>query len=79
MTDLVDVIHNERTKLLASGLNTLGAASVGAGVIVPAAGSEFGLPSYSFGWPLIVLGVLWLLTGGVLHYCARLVLGGLRE
>ena len=49
----MSLIHNERTKLTAAWLNTLGAASIVAGVLAPIAAAGFGLPGYSLRWTLV--------------------------
>lgn len=72
------LIHNERIKLTAGWLNTIGAAAIAAGVIAPIVASV-GVPGYTVGWGLVTVSGIWLLAGVGLHLAARAVLGGLRS
>ncbi|MFL5092785.1 MAG: hypothetical protein ACJ8D7_20670, partial [Xanthobacteraceae bacterium] len=75
----VSLIHNERTKLLASALNNTGVATVVTAIIAPIVGFPYGSPSAAATkwWPLI--GLVWLLVGLGLHIAAQVVLGRLRD
>jgi dipeptide/tripeptide permease len=77
----MSLIHNERTKLSATWLNTLAAATVATGVIAPIAAVVFGLPT-TVGISLlyfVLAALLWLILGIVLHLGARYILGRLQE
>jgi hypothetical protein len=74
------LVHNERTKLTATWLNSLATALVGAGVFAPAAALLYGLSSLPL-QPGFIAAVLLACMGlGVfLHWIARTLLGGMRE
>jgi hypothetical protein len=75
------LIKNERVKLTATWLNTLAAATIVTGVLAPIAAFVFGLPASgavsvrSF----LFAAVAWLLSGIILHWVARYMLGSLEE
>lgn len=71
-------IHNERVRLTATALNNTAVATVVTGVVVPAAGIAYGLPTApQMGlWWLVALA--WLGGATALHVAARVTLGGLR-
>lgn len=74
------LVHNERTKLTASWLNTLATATVAAGVFAPLAALIYGVsqtPPSSL--PFAALTVACFVFGAFLHFLGRLVLGRLRE
>ena len=72
------LVHNERTKLLATALNNLGVATVATGIIAPAIGFLYGSEAMQTnGWWLLI-GVAWLLAGSSLHFLAWIVLGRLK-
>jgi hypothetical protein len=75
----MNLIHNERTKLLATALNNTAVATMVTAIIAPIVGSLYGSPSAAASkwWPLI--GIVWLLVGLGLHVAAQVVLGKLRE
>jgi hypothetical protein len=56
------LVYNERTKLTASWLSTIGAAAIAAGVIAPIVASV-SVPGYAVGWGLVTASGIWLLTG----------------
>ena len=71
-----DLIHNERTKLLASNLDRASTAAIAAGFIAPGTSLATTGPTVT---PFLVLStVVWILAAIVLHYLGRWVLGGLR-
>jgi hypothetical protein len=76
----MNLVHNERIKLTAAWLNTIGAATVVTGVIAPIVALVFGVstPSRisSVAYLLAIAG--WLTFGICLHMMARSVLGRLR-
>ena len=62
---------NEHVKLLANALNTLGIATMGAALILPAVNT--GVASIS------ITNVIWLLAGVTLHFAAQATLRLLRS
>ncbi len=73
------LIDNERVKLLATGLNNLGIATIVAGTIGPLIARSYGAATAS-GFVLhAVLALLYLLTGASLMTFARFVLRELVE
>jgi hypothetical protein len=44
----LSLVHNERTKLLASTVNTVGTATIIAGVVAPMIAATYGLPGERF-------------------------------
>ena len=44
------LVHNERTKLLATALNTTGVGAILAGIVAPAANGTLGDPSHIIAW-----------------------------
>jgi hypothetical protein len=46
----LSLIHNERTKLLASTVNTVGTATIVAGAVTPLIAATYGLPGGGFGF-----------------------------
>jgi len=77
----MSLIRNERTKITATWINTLAAATVATGVIAPIAAVVFGLPmSGTISRPAFAIATLvWLLLGIALHLWARRILGRLQE
>ena len=73
----MNLIQNERIKLLATALNNVGVATVVTALIAPAAtflyGSGHAATNY---WWLI--GTAWLAAGLILHVIAQLILGRLK-
>lgn len=77
MPQPADAIHNERTKLAATWLNTVAAGTVVAGVIAPSAAMltgvlSAGLPAY------LVFAGAWVLAGAALHWMGQRVLENLK-
>ena len=74
------LVHNERTKLTATWLNTLATALIAAGVFAPAVAALYGLSSIHVG-PLLEAVILigCLVLGVGIHLAARTVLGRMRE
>ncbi len=71
-----DLIHNERTKLLAGNFDRASTAAIAAGFIAPGTSLATGGPAPT---PLLLLSTMvWISAAIVLHYVARWVLGGLR-
>jgi hypothetical protein len=74
----MSLIHNERTKLLATALNNAAVATMATAIVAPIAGILYGsTPAANAWWPL--LGLVWLLVGLGLHLAAQHVLGRLKE
>lgn len=74
------LVHNERTKLTATWLNTMATALVAAGVFAPAAAVLYGLSSLQIERGFIAAAVLGCMTLGVcIHLAARMLLGKMRE
>ncbi len=69
-----NLVHNERTKLLAGALNTLGTTTIASALILPGIAAAYGLthPPGRW-WP--VIGFVWLIVGAGLHVAAQAVLG----
>ncbi|HJE26047.1 MAG TPA: hypothetical protein K8W01_20560 [Methylorubrum populi] len=73
-------VHNEQTKLLATGLNNVAVAFVVIGGVTPVTAMSFGVttaPRLSLGTAAFALA--WFCTGLGLHWGARLALRSLRS
>ncbi len=74
----MNLIHNERVRLLANLLNAMAGSSFAVGVAAPLAAAFFygaaSIPVHSVSIGTIV----WLGAAGVLHAAAQMTLGGLR-
>lgn len=74
------LIHNERTKLTASWLNTLATALIAAGAFAPIVALVYGLSPMSADGSRLSLVALGCFAGGAfLHWLGRALLGRLRE
>ena len=74
------LVHNERTKLTATWLNTLATALVGAGVFAPVAAALYGLSILGVERGFMVAVVLGCMIAGVtIHLMALTLLGRMRE
>jgi len=74
------LVHNERTKLTASWLNTLATALIAAGAFAPAAAWFYGLSALPVGTLYIsAMAFACAVGGGGLHWVGRLYLDRLRE
>jgi hypothetical protein len=74
----VNLIRNERTKLLATALNNLAVAIVATAIIAPVAGILYGSTAVATAWwPLLALA--WISVGLGLHIGAQRALGRLKE
>lgn len=75
----MNLVYNERTKLLANALSNSGIATIVTAFVAPLAGMLYGSASPNTGrwWPLI--GFAWFSGGLILHLSAQMVLGRLRE
>ena len=74
----MNLVHNERTKLLATALNNTAVATFATAIIAPLAGVLYG-SSGAGGtwWPLMSL--VWFLGGVSLHIGTQVVLRRLKE
>jgi hypothetical protein len=76
----MSLIHNERTKLSANAFNTAATACFTVGVLAPLAAVLYKIGSGPIPPASIAFGALiWLFVAAFLHYCARWILGGLRQ
>jgi hypothetical protein len=77
----MSLIHNERTKLLATALNAAAGTSFTVGVLAPIAAAFYNVSATSgVALPTIMIGVIvWFFAAGALHLAARYVLRGLKE
>lgn len=70
-------IHNEQTKLLATGVNNVAVACIVIGFVTPISGMGFGAanaPPLSIG----TVAFAWILAGSVVHWLARRTLRSLK-
>lgn len=74
----MSLIHNERTKYLATLVNTVAAGTIVAGVVAPVFAFTFGMPGPISGGFAIAVSLVWLLAGVTLHFMVRVILGRLR-
>lgn len=75
----MSLVHNERTKLMATFFNTLASGSIITGVVAPAAAFVFrvqGVGELSLPF-LAGSAAIWLSVGVALHLLARRLLGRL--
>jgi len=74
------LVHNERTKLTATWINTLAAALIAAGAVAPVTAILYGLAALPVGIGRVVgLAAGCVALGVAVHLRARAVLGSLRE
>ena len=73
----VNLIQNERVKLLATALSNVGVAILVTALIAPAVSFLYGLvhPVTSYWW---LIGAAWFLAGVSLHVFAQVILGRLK-
>jgi len=75
----MSLIHNERTKLSATALNTSASACFTIGVLAPLAVAFYKIGPGPVPFNSIAAGaVIWLTVASFLHYHARRILGGLK-
>ena len=74
----MSLVHNERTKYLATLVNTVAATSIGGGVIAPLVAVTYGVPGPIGGYGTLLVSVAWFGTGIALHFGVRRILGRLR-
>jgi len=74
----MSLVHNERTKLLATALNNIAVATVVTAIVAPTAGVLYGsVAAGANGWWFLIA-LVWLLAGIGLHISAHAVLSRLR-
>lgn len=76
-----DLVHNERTKLLANALDRASTAALAVGVLGPIVTASYGLGPSDRPFPLlglIVGTILWMIVAVSLHIFARWTLRDLR-
>lgn len=73
----MSLVHNERTKLLATALNNVAVATVVTALIAPAASFLYGATTPAGGGWWLAIGIAWLTGGIILHLAAQRVLGRL--
>lgn len=68
----MSLIHNERTKLTATLLNSIAAGSIVAGVVAPSVSLTLAesIPPAR----MIVFSLIWFSVGLILHFVARAIL-----
>ena len=66
----MNLVHNERIKLLATALNNLGVGAILAGIVAPLVNGTLANPGST---------IAWLVLGADLIAMAQVVLGRLRE
>ena len=77
----MSIIHNERLKLAATGLNTAATSCFTVGIATPLAGYLYNVSGFRtlVSIPELLIGFLgFLFAAAALHSAARYVLGGLR-
>ena len=75
----MNAVHNEQTKLLATGLNTIAVAFIVIGVVTPITAVSFGVATAPVLRPATVFfAAVWLCAGIGLHWTARGVLRSIR-
>lgn len=71
-----NAVHNERMKLSATFLNTIGSATVVVGGITPLAALAYGMGTITREvWLAVALAVCWIAAGVGLHFVGRAILG----
>lgn len=73
----MSLVHNERTKLLATALNNVAVATIVTALIAPAASFLYGTGTTAGGGWALAIGAAWLTGGVILHLAAHQVLGRL--
>jgi hypothetical protein len=76
----MSLIGNERTKLLASALNTAATSSFTVGVLAPMAAAFYNLGPHPVTLRTLIIGTaIWFFAAIALHLAARRALKGLRD
>jgi len=74
----VHLIHNERTKLLATALNNTAVATLVTALVAPAVSFLYNTPNATAGRWWVLIGAVWFAAGLGLHVLAQIVLGRLK-
>jgi hypothetical protein len=74
----VSLIHNERTKLTATLMNTVAAAIFITGVLAPLVAFSYDLPGTNKGAAAAVVSLIWIFAALGIHLLARALLGRLK-
>ena len=74
----MSMIHNERTKLLATALNNVGVATLITGVVAPTVATLYGATNVGGDRLWFLVAGVWLLAGIGLHLVAQLIIGKLK-
>ncbi|BAU39136.1 hypothetical protein APT_02054 [Acetobacter pasteurianus NBRC 101655] len=78
MTPTEKLVHNERLKLRANALNTLGTSYFTIGALAPLVNLTFGSPAHTQPWYIYVLFLVSFSAGGIrLHKLGQQTLNGL--
>lgn len=76
----MSLVHNEKTKLTATWMNTLASGSLLVGVVTPTAAVIYGPTRLTApAWAAGLAGLVFILLGLALHLFARGMLEGLKE
>jgi ABC-type multidrug transport system permease subunit len=67
----VSLVRNERTKLIATGLNNIAVATLIAGLIAPFSGFLYGTANPVGSHPWALIGCGWIICGFLLHVGAQ--------
>jgi hypothetical protein len=74
------VVHNERTKLTATGINNIAVACIVAGSLSPIVAFAYGLNvPHQEVWKFALIEVAWISVGLTLHMIARAVRGRIKS
>lgn len=74
----MSLVHNERTKLLATALNNIGVATVVTGFIAPTIATIYGASAVGKDDWWFLIAAVWILAGIGLHILGQVVLGRLK-
>lgn len=74
----MSLIHNERTKLTATLMNTIAAAIFITGVVAPMVALSYDLPGPNRGWAAALITIVWIFAALGIHLLARTLLGRLK-
>ena len=72
-------IPEERRKLTATWLNSIGSGAIVTGFIAPTVATALNLGTTPPGAAVILVSLAWLTAGCALHWLARRALGGRRD
>jgi VIT1/CCC1 family predicted Fe2+/Mn2+ transporter len=75
----MSLVRNEQTKLTASWLNAISAASIAVGGFAQLAPVVSGASAATSAATVALFGLVWIILGVAIHWAARRVLRGLQE